>query len=89
MSFNVLPLPPKADIEIRTQSSSIDLELPRTASFQIDGKTKSGDIVTDFKGPTLKVTQDLPTNEISGAVGKGGPHVRLETTYGNLKVSQI
>jgi putative adhesin/cell wall-active antibiotic response 4TMS protein YvqF len=82
-------LPPKADIEIRTQSSSIDMELPRSASFQIDGKTKSGDIQTDFKAPTLKVTQDQPTNEISGSVGKGGPHVRLETTYGNLKVTQL
>lgn len=82
-------LPPKTDIEIRTQSSSIDLQLPRNASFQIDGKTKSGEIETDFKVPTLKVTQDQPTNEISGSVGKGGPHVRLETTYGNLKVAQL
>ncbi|MFI5173785.1 MAG: DUF4097 family beta strand repeat-containing protein [Terriglobia bacterium] len=82
-------LPPKTDIDIRTQSSSIDFGLPRNSSFQIDGKTKSGDIETDFKVPTLKVTQDQPTNEITGSVGKGGPHVRLETTYGNLKVAQL
>ena len=81
-------LPPKADIEVTNASASVELDLPQDTSFQIDGSTRSGDIQSDFKAPTLKITQDQPTNEITGSVGKGGPHFHLSTTYGDIKVLQ-
>jgi DUF4097 and DUF4098 domain-containing protein YvlB len=79
---------PKSDIEVVTQNSPIELALPQNSSFSINGKTKSGYIQSDFKGPGLKITQDQPVNEITGTFGKGGPHFRLETTYGNVKLIQ-
>jgi DUF4097 and DUF4098 domain-containing protein YvlB len=79
---------PKSDIEVVTQTSPIELALPQNSSFSINGKTRSGDIQSDFKGPGLKITQDQPVNEITGTFGKGGPHFRLETTYGNVKLIQ-
>ena len=79
---------PKTDIEIRTQSASIELDLPRNASFQIEGNTKSGEIESDFNPQTLTITKDKPTKRITGSVGKGGPQVRIETTYGDLKLVQ-
>lgn len=80
--------PPKSDIEVQTQSASIELDVPANTSFRIDGKTKSGDIQSGFTAPTLKISKDLPVNEITGFVGKGGPHFRLETTYGDVKLVQ-
>ncbi len=80
--------PPKSDIGITNQSAAIELDLPSNASFQINGATKSGDIESDFKEPSLKITSDQPTNEITGTVGRGGPRFRLSTTYGDIKVRQ-
>jgi DUF4097 and DUF4098 domain-containing protein YvlB len=80
--------PPKMDVEIQTESASIELALPRNASFSIDGKARSGDIHSDFKAPTLKVTEDQPTNEITGSFGKGGPRIKLSTSYGNLRLTE-
>lgn len=79
--------PPKKDVEIQTTSESIELFLPKNAAFQIEGKT-SGDIRCDFTAPSLKISKDQPSSEITGAVGKGGPTLRLNTTYGDIKISQ-
>jgi hypothetical protein len=79
---------PHTDIEINNQSASIELKMPRNSSFQIDGSTKSGEVQSDFKGPGLKITTEQPTNQITGAYGKGGPHFRLTTTYGDVRLTQ-
>ncbi len=81
-------LPPKTDIEISNQSASVELDLPQNSSFQIDGSTRSGDVQSDFKGAGLKITQDQNINQIAGSYGKGGPHIKLSTTYGDIKLLQ-
>ncbi|MDD5541994.1 MAG: DUF4097 family beta strand repeat-containing protein [Acidobacteriia bacterium] len=79
---------PHNDIEITNQSAAIELKLPRTSSFVIDGSTKSGDVQSDFKGPGLKLTSDQPINQITGTYGRGGPKIRLSTTYGDVRLTQ-
>jgi hypothetical protein len=64
----------------------IELELPAKSSFQIDASSRHGNVDCDFPGLTVNKEGETPT--ISGTFGKGGPAVRLTSSYGTVHLMQ-
>jgi Toastrack DUF4097/LiaI-LiaF-like transmembrane region len=75
-------------IVVQLKQGEIELDLPPASGFQIDAVSQHGDVETDFKGPSLKVLNRGDAPSISGIYGKGGPNIRLSTTYGTIRVSK-
>ena len=62
---------------------------PATSSFQIDAASRHGEVESDFSGHGLKVVKEGDNPTISGAVGKGGPAIRLDTEYGTVRLLRM
>lgn len=69
-------------VTMKASSGKIDLDLPKNADFQLDGKVSSGHISCDFP---LK-NQKLDRNHVSGISGEGKYNVDLQLRSGMLKV---
>ncbi|MBZ5515111.1 MAG: DUF4097 family beta strand repeat-containing protein [Acidobacteriia bacterium] len=69
-------------VTVEVNKGGIDLEVPAKGSFQVDASSQHGDVACDFPG--LKVSKEGETPTISGTLGKGGPLVRLQTSYGTI-----
>ena len=74
--------PPAHPIGVDLKKGDITLSLPATSNFQIDAVSRNGDVSCDFPG--LKVSREPPLPAITGAYGKGGPLIRLSSTYGAI-----
>jgi len=81
--------PPTQPIEIELKKGQIELTLPATSNFQIDAASRHGEVESDFSGPGLKVAKEGDNPTISGAVGKGGPPIRLDTEYGTIRLLRM
>lgn len=80
--------PPKQTIDVQTQKGGIELVLPEGSNFQIDASSRHGEVESDFSGPNLKVTKEGEAPSITGSYGKGGPAIRLSTSYGTIRVAR-
>jgi DUF4097 and DUF4098 domain-containing protein YvlB len=69
-------------INVDVNKGGIELDVPAKANFQVDASSRHGDVECDFQG--LKVDKEGETPTISGTVGKGGPMVRLQASYGTI-----
>ena len=69
-------------VNVEVNKGGIELEVPAKANFQVDASSPHGDVECGFQG--LKVNKESGTPTISGAVGKGGPLVRLQASYGTI-----
>jgi hypothetical protein len=81
--------PPKLPIEVQSQKGEIELQLPESSSFQIDATSRHGEVDCDFSGPGLKVQSEGEAPSISGSYGKGGPIIRLSTSYGTIRLARL
>jgi hypothetical protein len=81
--------PPTQPIEVDLKKGEIELSLPSTSSFHIDAASRHGEVESDFSGPGLKVVKEGDNPSISGAVGKGGPAIRLDTEYGAVRLLRM
>lgn len=79
--------PPTHPIEVDLKKGDITLELPSTSSFQINAVSHNGDVSSDF--PDLKVSKEPPLPAITGTYGKGGPVIRLSSTYGAIHLVRV
>ncbi len=62
----------------------IELTLPQNASATVDGRTRNGDIVSDFP---LSVNGD-ESKTISGKIGGGQAKITLNTDVGDLRIKR-
>jgi DUF4097 and DUF4098 domain-containing protein YvlB len=69
-------------VSVDVNKGGIELEVPAKANFQVDASSRHGDVECDFQG--LKVNKESETPTISGTLGKGGPLVRLQASYGTI-----
>jgi DUF4097 and DUF4098 domain-containing protein YvlB len=69
-------------VNVEVNKGGIELEVPARANFQVDASSRHGDVECDFQG--LKVNKESETPTITGTVGKGGPMVRLQASYGTI-----
>lgn len=78
--------PPTHTIDVDLNKGLIELALPAACNFQIDAKSRGGEVNCDFASPALKVVREGETASISGTYGKGGPAIRLSTEYGAINL---
>jgi len=77
---------PLGAIDISNFHGGIEVNVPATASFQLNAESVSGEInSSDFS-----VTQDNRghTATAKGTVGKGGPEIRLKTDRGTIEIKK-
>jgi len=67
--------------EMKSHSGDIELFLPATSAFDIEAKTFSGDIDSDFE---ISVSGKFSKNKITGTVNGGGAVLILSTFSGDI-----
>ena len=74
------------NVEARNSSGKGDLELtlPPNASATIDGRTRNGDIVSDFP---LSISGD-ESKTVSGRIGSGTAKIQISTDVGDLRIKR-
>ncbi len=77
---------PTQAIEVDVKKGEIEVELPPRSNFQIDASSRRGGVDSDFSAPTLHVNKEGEAPSITGSYGKGGPTIRLTTTYGTIRL---
>jgi DUF4097 and DUF4098 domain-containing protein YvlB len=78
--------PPTHPIDVELRKGEISLTLPSASNFQIDAKSRQGEVESDFSGPGLKVVKGGDSPSISGSYGSGGALIRLNTEYGAVRL---
>ncbi|HEV2021075.1 MAG TPA: DUF4097 family beta strand repeat-containing protein [Terriglobales bacterium] len=76
--------PPTGAVEIVNDHGHISVELPAKANFQMTARTDHGDIQSDFG--ELKVENSDRESKATGAVGAGGPALRLTNSHGDINI---
>lgn len=77
-------------IDVQNRRGSIEVALPATASFEISATTHRGEIESEFTGPGLTLSGEESRDQtLRGAYGKGGPAIRLSTTYGTIYLRRL
>lgn len=82
---NVSPGSPLGNISIDNRHGSINLSLPASASFSVDGRTNNGEVSTDFG---LTQTGSNSSHTLTGEVGKGGPRITLSSDQGDIHLKK-
>jgi DUF4097 and DUF4098 domain-containing protein YvlB len=74
------------NVEAKNDSGKGDVEvtLEPTAQAIVDGRTKNGDIVSDFP---LSISGD-ESKTVNGKIGAGGPKIVLDTDVGDLRIKR-
>jgi hypothetical protein len=75
---------PKRDWRLQTGLGNIRLQVPETASFDVDARCGLGHISMKHE---FKVRGSISSNRVEGRVGDGGPSVRLENGAGNIDIN--
>jgi len=81
--------PLRQPIDVDLKKGEIDLTLPAACDFQIEATSEHGDVESDFSGPGLVINKEGMAPSITGTYGKGGPVIRLATTYGTVRVMRL
>jgi DUF4097 and DUF4098 domain-containing protein YvlB len=80
------PRPPRQPVQVRNEKGDIELTLPAEAAFLLQATAQRGEIESDFTGAGLEKTEREEAVELRGRVGAHGPPIRLETTYGTIRL---
>ena len=68
---------------INSHSGDITFSVPENSSFELEVKTFSGDIDTEFP---IRIIGKQKKGYISGTIGQGGAWVELESFSGNIRI---
>jgi hypothetical protein len=82
-SVEVTDVAPLAAVSIANQHGSVDVGLPGNAGFELNARTRNGDMENDF-GLTSQSDDDVHT--LQGRIAGGGPTVTVATTDGDVTV---
>ncbi len=78
----VSKLPPTAKIDITTRNGDVDLTLPASAKFEMNGTTDRGEATSAF-GDSVRVTTEGGGATLKGSTGSG-PQIVVHTDRGQL-----
>ena len=78
--------PPAGQVEVDVRKGKIALAIPEKSNFRIDATSRHGEVESAFAAATLKVNQEGESPSITGSYGKGGPSIRLTTSYGSISL---
>jgi DUF4097 and DUF4098 domain-containing protein YvlB len=71
--------------EIDTISGDIEMIMPSGSNFELNAKSTSGHVETDF---LLTVTGKINRKKLQGVVGKGGSHLNISTFSGDIEIKK-
>ncbi len=74
-----------APLEVANKNGAIRLRLPSDANFKLSAQAPGGSVDSQFN-PRAEAVEAAATLEAS--IGRGGPLVRLQTTYGPIQVEK-
>jgi hypothetical protein len=80
--------PPTQPMDVDLRKGQIDLTLPGKSSFTIEATSRHGRVDSDFSGSGLAINNEGATPSITGTYGKGGPTIRLSTSYGTIRLNR-
>ena len=71
-------------VQIENRNADIRLSVPDKAAFQLDARSREGEIETDFS--ELKIDNSDNQSVATGSVGNAGPHVVLNNQHGGIEI---
>jgi len=80
--------PPKQDISVNNERSSISVSIPSNSSFEIQADCRSCDINSEFTADSLKATRtDKGDSHLEGKYGSArGPKIILRSSYDSIQI---
>ncbi len=72
------------NIEAKNDKGDVEITLPPNASGTVDGRTRNGDIVTDY-GLTVSGDED---KTVSGKIGSGTARIYLSSDNGDINIKK-
>jgi DUF4097 and DUF4098 domain-containing protein YvlB len=71
-------------MQVENRSADIQVYLPDKANFQVDARTRDGDVQTDFN--ELKTSNSDEQGTATGTIGSGGPKLVLTNEHGGIEI---
>ncbi|HEX3351668.1 MAG TPA: DUF4097 family beta strand repeat-containing protein [Terriglobales bacterium] len=71
-------------MQVSNRNSDIQIFLPDKAAFQVDARSRGGEIESDFDA--LKVENENDLASASGTIGAGGPHLVISNEHGGIEL---
>lgn len=72
------------NMQVGNRNSDVQIYLPDKAAFQLDARSRGGEIESDYEG--LKIDNGDDQATASGTVGKGGPHLVITNEHGGIEL---
>jgi DUF4097 and DUF4098 domain-containing protein YvlB len=72
------------NLDAKNSKGDVEITLPPNASASVDGRTRNGDIVSDFG---LSINGD-ENKSVTGSIGSGGSRISLSTDNGDLRIKR-
>lgn len=73
----------KGSLEAKSFSGDMVVKLPAGSGFQVNAKTKSGDVKVGFSMDQVQKEE----NKVKGRVGRGGAELKLKSFSGDIEVT--
>jgi len=71
-------------VQINNRRSNVELYVPDKAGFQLNARTKNGEIESDFTG--LSISNEDEQGTATGKVGAGGPQIVVNNEQGTIEI---
>lgn len=75
---------PLGSMDIENSKGDIQLVLPADSAFNLQARTRDGDIQSDFN--QIKVSSDNGRSTASGTVGSGASRLDINNEYGSIEI---
>ena len=72
------------NMQVSNRNSDVQIYLPDKAGFQLDARSRGGEIESDFDA--LKIDNGDDQATASGTVGAGGPHLVINNEHGGIEL---
>ena len=83
-SVDLTSVAPLGNVSIENRSGSVNVTVPEHSSFTYQTSTVDGNLTSDFPG--IGQTTSNRRNGSSGAIGTGGPVIRITTSHGDIAI---
>lgn len=71
-------------VDLENRKGDIEVYLPEKAAFQLDARTRNGEVQSDFH--EIKLDNANDTGVASGTVGSGGPRISINNEHGIIDI---
>jgi hypothetical protein len=71
-------------VQINNRRSNVEIYVPDKAGFQLNARTKNGEVQSDFTG--LSISNEDEQGVATGKVGAGGPQMVVNNEQGTIEI---